>query len=128
MDFEDFLREQLQGAKGGGPKDHKSQGDSKANLEKFLNETNDRDYGEGDYVERNKYGRIRYKFPKDNQVAKVLKIDRSRMVSDDKDEAGDTLLIVMMGEDVPRKMWVDGAYYMKSGNRDNVVKTIFGKR
>lgn len=137
MDFEDLLKGALRSGMDNedAPAPHKSQGDAKKNLDKYLDSYKDGyDFEVGDYVERNEFGRKRYKLPCDNMVAKVLYTNKANEIDGEKlreyndGDLVDTLLVVMCAEDVPKKVWVDGSFYKKANARDNIIATKFGRK
>ena len=98
--------------------DLKSKSEAKGVLEKFL--TAKREFEVGDYVERNDYGKKRYKLPNGNMVAKCVKIfDEPYM--DDEHTLCDALIACAMGKEKVLTFPVNSQFYKKAAAKDNIV-------
>lgn len=102
-------------------KEFKSRAEAVDALEKFLN-TERAKFTVGMYVERNEYGRSRYRWPTDNQAAIVTRV-WDEMQIDNAGNPYDTQIAVALGENAIHTYLMDSRYYREAGA---TVRNIFG--
>lgn len=122
-EIDDLIKDIMQNGK---PKEEKLESKKQAIkiLDDFLNQ--EYNYTVGDFVQRNQYGKYRYKSPQKHQVAKVIAM-RERTYSDNVHEqevGNDVTLACVLSKDEIRIFNVDGRFYEKASEESNVVNMI----
>lgn len=81
----------------------------------------------GDFIKLNRYGRNKYKFPRENQAALVVKVfDKPKMLLTGQDVIVDMIVLMAIKQDEVRYESVNSKYYEKATNKTD--KNILGFR
>lgn len=115
MSFEDFLRSKLE--ENDDSDDFKSPDAAKKALQEFLDYKPE--FKVGDYVERSKFGEKVVKYPKQNQVAQVLRVYDDIRIDKDGD-IYDITLVVALEVGVFKAFNVWSKYYKPAKQTKNV--------
>lgn len=117
--LEEMLKAAMQG--GNNTKEFKSRSEAVEALEKFLAADRPK-FTVGMYVERNEYGRSRYRWPTENQAAIVTRV-WDEMQVDAEGNPYDTQIAVALAENAIHTYQMDSRYYREAGA---TVRNIFG--
>lgn len=119
MDTEDLLSMLKKLAEGQKMEEFTSRTEAETELKNFLEAQKNNPFSVGDMVDRNEMGLQRYKFPKANQVAIVVK----KLAEPDYEdgELDDMVIAVAIAKGVFRCYPVSSAYYQKATAKGNTT-------
>ncbi len=116
--FEELLKQ----AAGAGEElePYKTPSDAREALEKFVSQATE-EFKVGEFIERNDCGRVKYKFPADNQAAIVTKI-YPEYIPDGDGSLCNMSIMITASKEMFLSYMVDSRYYRKANAN---VKNIF---